>query len=329
MAMPGRTYAAPGSLDDKYRYSHNGQEKDNDIFIGALSAEYWEYDSRLGRRWNTDPIVKIPESPYACFSNNPVFFADPAGSNTVTPTVDNTPDPESSVDLPEVVVTGEDLSGKGGMKWDKLGEFFDNALDKGKEMLQQAKAFGLGALNAWGSNNFAGAGRRNPNDMRGYEFAAKSGQVFGDIISVVQGGAEIIGGAAGEVFGVALDATGVGSVFGVPLGVGSGLLIADGVLVAGTALSNLANIDKVNDNYHDNVSSSSSSSGSSSGGNYKKLSSNKAANEYAESKGYKDAHALKKDYAKGNESKFDIEIDSKTGAGRLISKDGKITIDIH
>lgn len=79
MAMPGRTYAAPGSLDDKYRYSHNGQEKDNEIFIGALSAEYWEYDSRTGRRWENDPITYPWQSPYACFNNNPIYFADPAG----------------------------------------------------------------------------------------------------------------------------------------------------------------------------------------------------------------------------------------------------------
>ncbi len=79
MAMPGRTYAAPGSLDDKYRYSHNGQEKDNDIFIGALSAEYWEYDSRTGRRWENDPIDNPTISPYACFANSPIAMADPDG----------------------------------------------------------------------------------------------------------------------------------------------------------------------------------------------------------------------------------------------------------
>ena len=63
----------------------NGQEKDDEIFQGAMTAEYWEYDSRLGRRWEMDPIIKTPESPYACFSDNPIFFSDPTGSNTVTP----------------------------------------------------------------------------------------------------------------------------------------------------------------------------------------------------------------------------------------------------
>lgn len=73
MVLPGRTYA---TSVDGYRFSHNGQEKDNDIFIGALSAEYWEYDSRTGRRWNLDPITHDWESPYATFSNNPIVLND-------------------------------------------------------------------------------------------------------------------------------------------------------------------------------------------------------------------------------------------------------------
>ena len=62
-----------------YRYGMNGQEKDDEIAQGIYTAEYWEYDSRLGRRWNTDPIVKPWESPYACFRNNPIYYSDPSG----------------------------------------------------------------------------------------------------------------------------------------------------------------------------------------------------------------------------------------------------------
>ena len=79
MALPGRTTPAPGGIDDKYRYSHNGQEKDNDIFIGALSAEYWEYDSRTGRRWENDPLTYAWQSPYATFNNNPIYYSDISG----------------------------------------------------------------------------------------------------------------------------------------------------------------------------------------------------------------------------------------------------------
>ncbi|MDP1803208.1 MAG: AHH domain-containing protein [Bacteroidota bacterium] len=74
MDMPGRDWHI-----SNYRYSMNGQEKDDEIFSGAMSAENWEYDSRIGRRWNTDPIVYEWQSPYSTFNDNPIYFADPDG----------------------------------------------------------------------------------------------------------------------------------------------------------------------------------------------------------------------------------------------------------
>ena len=73
-----------------YRYFFNGQEADNEV-LGegmSLSAEFWQYDSRLGRRWNVDPVFKEYESPYACFAGNPVWFADPKGEDEWIPGVD-------------------------------------------------------------------------------------------------------------------------------------------------------------------------------------------------------------------------------------------------
>ena len=74
MAMPGRKFN-----NSAYRYGMNGQEKDEEVFDGAMTADYWEYDTRTGRRWETDPISYPWQSPYACFNNNPIFFADPNG----------------------------------------------------------------------------------------------------------------------------------------------------------------------------------------------------------------------------------------------------------
>ncbi len=74
MEMPGRKWTA-----SNYRYSHNGHEKEEEIFAGANSAEFWMYDSRIGRRWELDPIQREYESPYACFSNNPIYFSDLLG----------------------------------------------------------------------------------------------------------------------------------------------------------------------------------------------------------------------------------------------------------
>ena len=69
---------------DSYRYGFQGQEKDdeiNGVEGSSYTADFWQYDSRLGRRWNPDPIVKAHESPYATFKNNPNYYVDPMGLN--------------------------------------------------------------------------------------------------------------------------------------------------------------------------------------------------------------------------------------------------------
>ena len=64
-----------------YRYSFNGQESDNEVYGEgkSLSAEFWQYDSRLGRRWNVDPKIQRGISVYSCFNNNPICFVDVDG----------------------------------------------------------------------------------------------------------------------------------------------------------------------------------------------------------------------------------------------------------
>jgi len=76
MQQPGRTW-----VGSDYRYGMNTQERNDEIFKGAYGALYWEYDARIGRRWNLDPIVKDAESPYVCLSNNPILLADPLGDD--------------------------------------------------------------------------------------------------------------------------------------------------------------------------------------------------------------------------------------------------------
>lgn len=75
MIMPKREFSVG------YRFGFNGQEKDDEV-SGAgntMTAEFWEYDARLGRRFNLDPKPNPSLSLYACFANNPVFYIDPNG----------------------------------------------------------------------------------------------------------------------------------------------------------------------------------------------------------------------------------------------------------
>ena len=68
-----------------YRYGFNGQEKDNEIYGEgqAYTAEFWQYDARLGRRWNVDPEIKPWQSSYVALSNNPILMIDPFGDDDI------------------------------------------------------------------------------------------------------------------------------------------------------------------------------------------------------------------------------------------------------
>lgn len=73
--------AARTLTPDNYRYGFNGQEKDDEV-SGAgntNTAAYWEYDTRLGRRWNLDPKSVAFWSPYSVFYDMPTLFVDKDG----------------------------------------------------------------------------------------------------------------------------------------------------------------------------------------------------------------------------------------------------------
>ena len=77
--LPGRHYSS-----DAYKFGFNGQEMDNEVNDApgtSYNAEFWQYDSRLGRRWNLDPKGDPSISFYATFSLNPIMYADPYGDS--------------------------------------------------------------------------------------------------------------------------------------------------------------------------------------------------------------------------------------------------------
>ena len=66
------------------RFGFNGQEKVDEISGSGNhnTALFWEYDTRLGRRWNLDPKPNPSISNYACFGNNPIINIDILGDTT-------------------------------------------------------------------------------------------------------------------------------------------------------------------------------------------------------------------------------------------------------
>ena len=82
-------YSAYGAIANAYnggniKLAHNGQRRSLEISGTAQTAEYWEYNSDVGRRNNVDPKPTVGLSDYATFLNNPIWHTDVYGD---TPTV--------------------------------------------------------------------------------------------------------------------------------------------------------------------------------------------------------------------------------------------------
>jgi len=76
-----------GGFSGGYTFGFNGQYKDDEVYGegNSYTAEFWQYDPRLGRRWNVDPLSnKYPAySPYSVFENSPISIVDIGGDSTV------------------------------------------------------------------------------------------------------------------------------------------------------------------------------------------------------------------------------------------------------
>jgi RHS repeat-associated protein len=73
--------AMPGRSGGSYRYGFNTQEKSPELAEGHYTAEFWEYDARIGRRWNVDPRPTVGISEYVAFANSPLMFSDVKGDS--------------------------------------------------------------------------------------------------------------------------------------------------------------------------------------------------------------------------------------------------------
>ncbi len=63
-----------------YRFGFNTQEKTFELNKDHYTAKYWEYDSRLGRRWNVDPEPNTGWSNYSVLFDNPIKNIDILGN---------------------------------------------------------------------------------------------------------------------------------------------------------------------------------------------------------------------------------------------------------
>ncbi len=78
-------------INENYRFGFNGQEQTDEIGGDGdhNTALYWEYDLRIGRRWNLDPKPDVSLSSYSCFGGNPISYSDIFGDKLSGSTTDD------------------------------------------------------------------------------------------------------------------------------------------------------------------------------------------------------------------------------------------------
>ena len=139
MVMPGRSFSATS----QYRYGFNDQEKSTEIngSSNLYTAEFWQYDSRLGRRWNVDPKPVIGLSVYVTFKNNPLCYKDLYGDTTYRFNKDGTYSGIADLNKKGIVgsigeyKTYKDSEGKDFMEWSNSRSFTFNDPNVDKEQL--------------------------------------------------------------------------------------------------------------------------------------------------------------------------------------------------
>src|SRR5690554_5090461 len=66
-----------------YQYKYNGKEWQDELGLNMYAMDMRQYDPAIARWVAQDPVIHHSMSPYNAFDNNPVFWADPSGANSV------------------------------------------------------------------------------------------------------------------------------------------------------------------------------------------------------------------------------------------------------
>jgi RHS repeat-associated protein len=239
-----------GQLENSYLY--NGKELLDDGDLDWYDYGYRSYDAQIGRFIQLDPYAdEYPEfTPYQYASAEPIANIDLDGLEAVVPI-------EIIQEAKQVAAVPVQAAEKSRSIWEILRE--NPILKAVNTTVWHAFLFAGAAANTIISNHAFGAGRLDVNSeemMNQYSFAERltirSGQVLGDVISIIAGLGEIGGGASGEIASI-----GIATPVAIPL-------IMYGGSVIGTAVFHiLKDLGDPVKPVAESSSSSSSSSGSS------------------------------------------------------------------
>jgi len=65
------------------KFKYNGIEMEEGLGLNLYEMEFRQYDPAIGRFTSIDPVTHFSISPYAGFDNNPIFWADPSGADSI------------------------------------------------------------------------------------------------------------------------------------------------------------------------------------------------------------------------------------------------------
>ena len=77
IARPGYATSTP------FMYKYNGKEYQDELGLNMYDMDMRQYDPAIARWVVLDPVIHHSMSPYNAFDNNPVFWADPSGANSI------------------------------------------------------------------------------------------------------------------------------------------------------------------------------------------------------------------------------------------------------
>lgn len=67
----------------RYQYKYNGKEWQDELGLNVYDMDMRQYDPAIARWVVLDPVIHHSMSPYNAFDNNPVFWADPSGADSI------------------------------------------------------------------------------------------------------------------------------------------------------------------------------------------------------------------------------------------------------
>jgi hypothetical protein len=128
----------------------------------SYTAEFWQYDPRIGRRWNIDPVLKVWESPYATFNNNPILISDVKGDDGEPVIINANQVWNYAIELKSYAITIEESK-------DRMAKFHNNIKELEKEIdkVKHAQAMSESAAEAGGIASWL-----NPKNWLGKAFNA-------------------------------------------------------------------------------------------------------------------------------------------------------------